>query len=113
MKVLEFLLIGAMVALVAVTLPVASQTVAADVGSIEKLVPAESAEVETGGGETAWVLMEPVERGHDTFSIEKLVPAESAFVEAEIGAGETASVLLAPSERGHDTGRIELLLPAD
>jgi hypothetical protein len=113
MKGIELLLIGVMVALVAVTLPVVSQTVyAADIGYIEKLVPAESAEIVTGGGETAWVLMEPLERGHDTAYIEKLLPAES-FVEAKIGAGETARVLLAPSERGHDTGRIELLLPAE
>jgi hypothetical protein len=113
MKGIEYLLIGAVVALVAVTLPVVSQTVyAADIGYIEKLVPAESVEVETGGGETAWVLMAPFERGNDTGYIEKLLPAES-FVEAETGAGETVRVLMAPSERGHDTGRIELLVPAE
>lgn len=113
MKGIKILLTGVMVALVAVMLPCALQPAyAAEYGYGVADVPAESAEIELGGGEAAWVLMEPVERGHDTAHIEKLLPAES-FAEAEMGAGETIWVLLVPPERVHDTGRIEALLPAE
>jgi len=112
MKGIEALLIAVIVALVAVTVPVRSQKAYADVNAyIERLVPADSQEVETGGGETPWVFMSPIERGNDTGRIEQLLPAESQ--EVETGGGETPSVLMSPFERGNDTGRIERLLPAE
>jgi hypothetical protein len=111
MKGIEFLLIGAMVALVAVTVPFVSQTAyAADIGYIERLVPAESQEVETGGGETPWVSLEPFARGNDTSMIEQLLPAESG--ELETGGGEASPVLMTPFERGNDPAYIERLLPS-
>jgi hypothetical protein len=113
MKAIEILLTGVMVALVAVLLPFASHPVyAADIGHIDALIPAESAELETGAGETFLVTFEPVARGDDTGRIEALLPAES-YVAEEMGAGEGAWVLIKPLERGNDTGRIEALLPAE
>lgn len=105
-------LIGGVVAvLAALLLPFTLQAAYADeVIHIERLLPAESAEVETGGGEAVWMVLSPYEKADDTFRIERLLPAESG--EVEVGAGETPGVLLAPTEMGYDTGRIELLLPA-
>ncbi len=113
MKGIEVLLIGAVVALVVVMVPLVSQKAyAADtVLYIERLVPAESQEVETGGGEIPWVSLSPIVRGNDTGRIEQLLPADSA--EVEMGGGEIPRVLMTPFERGHDTGRIERLLPAE
>lgn len=114
MKGTRVLFIGAIAALVLVmTVPwVSQETYAAEaVVHIERLRPAESQEVESGGGEIPSVLLSPIVRGNDTTRIEQLVPAETA--ESEMGGGETPSALLPPFERGHDTGRIERLLPAE
>ncbi len=109
---IELLLTGAVAALIAVMVPLVSQTAyAADVGYIERLVPAESQEVEVGGGETPWASIEPFVRGNDTGRIGQLLPAESQ--EVEVGGGETPPVSMEPFTRGHDTGKIELLLPAE
>jgi hypothetical protein len=113
MKAIKIALAGATVVLVAVMLPLTPDPVyAADVGHIANLVPAESAELETGAGETFVGTFEPLVRSNDTERIEALLPAES-YVEVGIGAGEGAWVLMEPLERGHDTGKIEALLPAE
>ena len=79
MKGREVLLIAVMVALVVVALPLVSQKAyAADTGRIELLVPAESAIVETGGGEIPWMPLESFAFGNDTGRVERLLPAESA-----------------------------------
>ena len=109
------ILIGAMIALFVVAVPLVSQKAyAADTGYIELLVPAESQELEMGGGETPFVPMEPVVLGNDSGFIERLLPAESE--ELETGGGETAPmdwVPIAPVELGHDASYIERLLPSD
>ena len=107
MKGMKF--IGAMVVLSLMIAPMMSQIAyAAEAGHIAYLLPAESVEVETGGGETIGVLMEPTAFTHDAGNIAYLLPAES--VEVETGAGEGARVLMAPTEFRYD--RIELLYPA-
>jgi hypothetical protein len=107
MKGIKLILTAAMVVFIAVMVPFVSQKVyAAD--HIAYLVPAESAVVETGGGETLWVLMPPTAFTNDAGYIERLLPAESAV--AETGGGEIPLVLMAPTQFGND--RIELLLPA-
>jgi hypothetical protein len=112
MKAIKIALAGATLALVAVMLPYASHPVAADVGHIATLVPAESAALETGAGEPFVATFEPLVRSNDTERIEALLPAES-YGEVGIGAGEGSWVLMEPLERGHDTGKIEALLPAE
>ncbi len=113
MKGIELLFIGMMVVLVAVAVPAVSQTAYAAEGyvDIERLLPADSAEVETGAAEIPWMLMEPTEFSHDTGRIERLLPADSP--EVETGAGEAPWLLMEPVVFSHDTARIELLLPSD
>jgi hypothetical protein len=112
MKAIKTLFTGMMVAAVAVMLPIVAHPAYAEIGHIEALAPAESAEIETGAGEAFFVAFEPSVRSNDTDRIEALLPAESYMAE-EMGAGETAWVLMTPSVRGNDTGRIEALLPAE
>ena len=111
MKGITVLFIGIVVALVAATVSFVPQKIYADdIGYIERLVPAESQPVETGGGETAGAMLVPFPRGNDR--IEELLPAESQ--ETETGGGEGAKMFVSPSEvRTHDTSRIHLLLPAN
>jgi hypothetical protein len=111
MKGIELLLIGVMVVLVAVAVPGVTQTAHGYV-DIERLVPAETQEVEAGAGEAFIGLMAPTAFSHDTARIELLLPAESGEV-VESGAGETLWVPMKPVAFGHDAARIELLLPAD
>jgi len=114
MKGIEVLLIAVMVAFVVVAVPLVSQKAyAADIGRIELLVPAESAIVETGGGEIPWMPLEPFAFGNDTGRVERLLPAESQVVEVAVGGGETSFEFLAPLKMGHDAGYIERLLPAE
>jgi len=108
MKGIKLILIAAMVALIAVTVPCISEKAYA-VDHIAYLVPAESAVVETGGGETLWVLTAPTAFTNDAGHIAYLLPAESAI--AETGGGEIPAVLMEPTKFGND--RIELLLPAN
>jgi len=115
-KAIEILLTGVMAVLVAVALPVLSRTVyAADVSNnIERLVPAESMEVELGGGEApAWVESQPFILGTDAGYIERLLPAESQISEPAMGGGETTWMEYKPFKFGHDAGHIERLLPAE
>lgn len=79
---------------------------------IEMLRVADSAEVETGAGETPWVLIETFEKPYETGRIELLRPADSAEVDVSMGAGEAAEMKLLPVEI-YETGRIELLRPAN
>ena len=112
MKEIKILLVGVMAAFVAVAVQFVPQAgYAEDIGYIERLVPAESMEVETGGGETPFVEVEPFVRGNDPGYIERLLPAES--LEAETGGGETLYVEMEPFVRGNDPGYIERLLPAE
>ncbi len=112
MKGREILLIAVMTTLVVIVVPLVSQKAyAADTGYIELLIPAESREVETGGGETPFVPMEPAVLGNHTGHIERLVPAETQ--ETETGGGEIPFVPMEPVVLGNDAGFIERLLPAE
>jgi hypothetical protein len=113
MNGIKILLTGIMVAVVAVLLPFAAHPAYGDFnGHIQALVPSESGNVETGGGESPAWLTQPFEGTYDTGHLEQLLPSES-FVGAETGAGESGRILLAPAKLEHDTGKIELLLPSD
>jgi hypothetical protein len=112
MTATKILLMGMMVALVAVAVQFVPRTANADdVGYIERLIPAESMEVETGGGEVYYTEMEPFVRGNDPGFIERLLPAES--MEVETGGGDTPVVWSEEPLRGNDPGYIERLLPAE
>jgi len=113
MKGKEVLLIAVMLTLVVVAVPfVSHKAYAADYGRIELLVPAESAIVETGGGETPWMPLKSLAFGNAN-SIALLLPAESQAVDVAVGGGETPVVSFAPLTMGHDAAYIERLLPAD
>ena len=113
---IEVLLTGLMAALLAVTLPVSTRTAYAfDTGHIERLIPAESMEVETGGGEAPWVEYQPsFVLSNDAGYIERLLPAEPQVSEEAMGGGESRRIEYAePLKFSHDAGHIERLLPAD
>ena len=114
MKGTELLVIGVILVLVAVLVPGVSQTVyAADnYLDIERLVPADTQEVEAGAGEAFIGPMAPTAFSDDTAKIELLLPAGSAEI-VETGAGETLWVPIKPEAFSHDTSRIDRLLPAD
>ena len=99
MKGIKVLLLCAIVALVAVTVPFASQKAyAADYGNIERLVPAESPGVETGGGEIFATAV-----GFEKLTgVAGICPAETAAVET---GGTLWPARLAPMDAA---GRIEL-----
>jgi len=115
-RAIQVLLTGIIAALVAVTLPVLTRTAyAVDTGHIERVIPAESMEVETGGGETPFVENGPsFELSNNTVYIERLLPAESQGSEEAMGGGESNWMDYSkPLEFSHDASRIERLLPAD
>ena len=103
------LLFGVMVLIAAVAVP--GVYAAGNYVEIERLVPAETQEIEAGAVEAVG-LMAPTAFSHDTAKIELLLPHGAAEI-VETGAGEALWVPMKPTAFSHDTARIELLLPAD
>ena len=110
MKGIELLLFGLMVVIAAVA--VTGVYAAGNYVEIERLVPAETQEIEAGAGTAVVGLMAPTAFSHDTAKIELLLPHGAAEI-VETGAGEALWVPMKPTAFSHDTARIELLLPAD
>jgi len=113
-KGIQFLLVGATAMAVVLVISFASQPVyAATVGPIERLMPAESMPVESGGGGMLWAPSEPFNFDNDTGYVERLLPAESITPETYMGGGETSRMLSATFKFTNDAGHIERLRPAE
>jgi hypothetical protein len=112
MKAIEMMLLALAAAFVVVTVPAVSYAVyGSGVTHIEQVIPAESQELEPGGGEMPHMMFEPSVFTNNAGQIEQLLPAES--LELEPGGGETPIMVIDPSKFTHDAGRIEQLLPAE
>ncbi len=89
----------------------------ADTGHIEMLAPSESQPVQTGGGETPYVLTAPSQFSNDAAAsgrVEILAPSETP--EMLIGGGETINAGTVPSRFSNDaaaSGRLEMLAPSE
>ena len=112
MKAVEMMFLALAAAVVLVTIPAVSYAASGiGVTNIERVIPAETEEFETGGGEMPHMMFEPSVFANDAGHIEQLLPAETP--EFETGGGETPLMLLSPSVFTNDAGYIERLLPAE
>ncbi len=89
----------------------------ADTGHIEMLAPSETQPVQTGGGETPYVLTAPSQFSNDSAAsgrVEMLAPSETS--EILTGGGESINAGTVPSRFSNDaaaSGRLEMLAPSE